>query len=227
MKEPQKPHYTGHRQRLKERLVRDSRSLADYEVLELVLALCVPRKDTKPMAKALIERYGSLKDVITAHPDKIAEAKGLGVSANALWSLLQELHARLGETDARSGKPLTYPTDVAEAAMARIGNKSLEEFWVAFLDSKNRVIAWEQVSKGTVNATPVFPREILAAALKMDAAKIILAHNHPGGDPAPSKEDILLTGSIIETAERLDVEVVDHIIVADMDYYSFNEQGRI
>ncbi|WP_319469050.1 DNA repair protein RadC [uncultured Pseudodesulfovibrio sp.] len=227
MKETRKPHYLGHRQRLKEKLARDSRSLADYEILELALALVIPRRDTKPLAKELIERFGSLKDAIMARPDRLSDVKGIGPSVLAQWTLMQEVFARVGEASTRSKTPLSDPTEVAKAAMARIGNKGTEEFWVAFLDTKNRVIAWEQVSKGTVDATPVFPREIMAAALRLEAASIILAHNHPGGDPSPSMEDIMLTDRIRETATGLDIRVLDHIVVTDHDYYSFNDHGRL
>ncbi len=158
MKETKKPHYLGHRQRLKEKLARDSRSLADYEILELALALVIPRRDTKPLAKELIERFGSLKDAIMARPALLSDIKGIGPSVLAQWALIQEVFARVGEASTRSKAPLSNPTEVAKAAMARIGNKGTEEFWVAFLDTKNRVIAWEQVSKGTIDATPVSPR---------------------------------------------------------------------
>lgn len=227
MTEKQKPHYLGHRQRLKEKLVQNGRALADYEVLELALALVLPRRDTKPLAKDLIQRFGSLKDAIMARPDQLDGITGVGDGVKAQWLLIQEMFARVGEASARSGKPLSAPADVARAAMARIGNKGVEEFWAAFLDSRNRVIAWEQVSKGTVNATPVFPREIMATALRLEAVSIILAHNHPGGDPTPSAEDVLLTERIRETAQGLDIRVLDHLIVTDHDYYSFSDQGRL
>jgi len=227
MTEPKKPHYIGHRQRLKKKLAQNSRSLADYEILELVLALVLPRGDTKPLAKELIARFGSLKDAVMARPDQLDGIKGVAKGVQSQWLLMQELFARLGEASARSGEPLSDPAEVAKAAMARIGNKGVEEFWTAFLDSKNRVIAWEQVSKGTVNATPVFPREIMATALRMEAVSIILAHNHPGGDPTPSTEDIMLTERVMETARGLDIRVLDHIIVTDCDFYSFNDHGRI
>ncbi|WP_319541902.1 DNA repair protein RadC [uncultured Pseudodesulfovibrio sp.] len=221
------PHYLGHRQRLKAKLVDNSRSLADYEIMELVLAQVLPRRDTKPLAKELIDRFGSLKDAITARPDQLNTVKGVGPAITAYWTLLQELYARLGEAQARSGQPLSDPRDVAKAAIARLGSKGIEEFWTAFLDSKNRVIAWERIGNGTVNAAPVFPREIVAMALRLEAVSIILAHNHPGGDPTPSKEDILLTGMIKEAAQNLDITVHDHIVVTDKDYFSFYEGGYL
>jgi DNA repair protein RadC len=227
MKETEKPHYLGHRQRLKEKLLRDRRALADYEILELALAAVIPRRDTKPLAKLMIARFGSLKDVLMARADQLEAVSGIGPAVVSHWALMQELFARMGEARTRSGSPLSDPADVARAAMARIGSKGVEEFWAAFMDSKNRVIAWEQVSKGTVNATPVFPREIMATALRLEASALILAHNHPGGDPTPSMEDVALTQKIRETAMGLDIRVLDHIIVTDHDYYSFNEHGRL
>lgn len=227
MTESKKPHYHGHRQRLRKKLVENSRGLADYELLELLLGQVLTRKDTKPMAKDILQRFGSLKEAIMARPDQLSGVDGVGPGVAAHWVLIQELFARVGETPARSRMPLSDPAEVAKAAMARIGSKGTEEFWAAFLDNRNRVIAWEQVSKGTVNATPVFPREIMARALALEASGIILAHNHPGGDPTPSREDVMLTGQIQETARGLDIRVLDHLIVTDHDYYSFNESGRL
>lgn len=222
-----KPHYLGHRQRLKDKLTANSQGLADYEILELILALTLPRQDTKPLAKELIHRFGSLKDAVMAHPDQLESIKGIGPAVRAQWTLLQELYARLGESGARRGEIYSDPDDVARAAIARLGSKGIEEFWVLFMDTKNRVIAWERMAKGTVNATPVFPREIVARALTLEASRIILSHNHPGGDPTPSKEDILLTGMVREAAGALEIDVLDHIVVTDHDYYSFNDHGRL
>lgn len=227
MTEKKKPHYHGHRQRLRDKLVTDSRSLADYELLELLLAQVFARMDTKPAAKAILEKFGSLKDAVMAHPDQLTEIKGIGPAVAAHWTLIQELFARVGEAQARSREKLDDPTMVARAAIARLGSKTTEEFWAAFLDNKNRVISWEPVSKGTVDATPVFPREIMARALRLDAVGIILAHNHPGGDPTPSSQDIMLTERIREMAEAIEIRVLDHLVVTDSDYYSFNEQGRL
>ncbi|WP_272699265.1 RadC family protein [Desulfovibrio sp. Fe33] len=221
------PHYTGHRQRLKTRLADNPRGLADYEVLELFLALSLPRRDTKPIAKELIERFGSLKEAVMVRPDQLDGIKGLGPAAQTQWALFQELHARLGEADARRGRSVTDPAALAKAAMARLGHKEIEEFWAIFMDTKNRIIAWEPMSKGTTNATAVFPREIAAAALRVEATNIILVHNHPGGGSDPSAEDIILTAKVAEACASLDIAVRDHIIVTDHDYYSFNEFGRL
>lgn len=227
MTKKEKPHYLGHRQRLRDRLVNNSRGLADYELLELLLAQVFTRKDTKPLAKAILARFGSLKAAIMARPEQLVEIDGIGPGVSAQWTLIQELFARLGETVTRSKEALSDPAEVAKAAMSRIGSKGTEEFWAAFLDSKNRVISWEQISKGTVNATPVFPREIMATALRLEAVSIILAHNHPGGDPTPSREDVMLTDRINESASGLDIRILDHLVVTDSEYYSFNEHGYL
>ena len=221
------PHYAGHRQRLKDKLADNSRALADYEILEMVLAAALPRRDTKPLAKELISHFGSLKGAIMARPDQLDSVSGIGPGVQTHWRLLQELYARLGEAQARRGAAFSDPEDVARAAIARMGSKGTEEFWVLFLDTRNRVIEWKQVARGTVNATPVFPREIMATALRLEATNIILAHNHPGGDPTPSKEDVLLTGLIREAAAGLDITVLDHLVVTDHDYYSFNDHGLL
>lgn len=227
MTDKAKPHYYGHRQRLKEKLARDSRSLADYEVLELTLALVLPRRDTKPLAKELIERFGSLKEALMAHPDQLDGIKGIGDGVRAQWHLFQEVFARLGEDKARRGEALTDPERVAEIAKARIGNMNVEEFWTALLDSKNRIIIWERISRGTVDGTPVFPREIAALALKNGAKSIILVHNHPGGDPTPSRDDLDITQAVRFAMQGLGIRILDHIIVTDHDHYCFSDHGRL
>lgn len=223
----EKPHYHGHRQRLKAKLADNSRALADYEILELTLASVLPRQDTKPLAKALIQRFGSLKEAIMARPDQLDGIKGVGPGVQAHWILLQELYARLGEAQARRGASFQDAEDIARAAIARLGNKGVEEFWAVYLDNRNRFISWEQIATGTVNATAVFPREIVALALRLEATSIVLIHNHPGGSARPSGQDMLLTGLIAEAAEKLEIKVLDHIIVTDHDFYSFHERGQI
>ncbi|KAB1442993.1 RadC family protein [Pseudodesulfovibrio senegalensis] len=221
------PHYAGHRQRLRQRLMRDPRSLADYEILELVLASVLPRRDTKPLAKALIERFGSLGAALAAQPEELAECKGVGQGVVAHWHLLQEMQARLAEGNLGQADQLSTVEAVARAGMARIGNKRTEEFWVALLDSSNRVIEWDRVSAGTVDRVDAYPREILALALKRQARSVILVHNHPGGDPTPSEEDRLLTLGVARVAETLEILVRDHVVVADSGYYSFHEHGLL
>ncbi|GAB7021857.1 RadC family protein [Salidesulfovibrio brasiliensis] len=222
-----KPHYHGHRQRLKERLAQNPRALADYEVLELVLAGVLPRRDTKPLAKALLEEFGTLPAVMRAEPGRLEKLDGAGPAVVAHWRLLQELLARVAEGTMREREVLFNSEAVARAAMARLGGKRTEEFWVALLDTRNRVIAWERVGAGTVDRVEAYPREIMALALENKARSVILVHNHPGGNPEPSEEDQLLTLGMIRAASTLDVLVNDHVIVSESGYFSFRDKGMI
>ncbi|MGE4551724.1 MAG: DNA repair protein RadC [Desulfovibrionaceae bacterium] len=221
------PHYLGHRQRLRERLAADSRALADYELLELLLAQTLTRCDTKPLAKDLLARFGNLSGVLRAPQDQLTAVPGFGPALAAAWGLYAELFARLGEMPVRRREVLSDACIVAEAAKARFGAERCEEFWVALLDNKNRTLAWERISRGTVDQTVVFPREVLALALRHQASGLILVHNHPGGDPTPSREDLALTERIRRSAEELGLRVLDHLVVTDAGHYSFNEHGLL
>lgn len=221
------PHYLGHRQRLREKLTAEPKALADYELLELLLGQVLPRRDTKPLAKELVARFGSLRAVLTARQETLCEVKGFGESLAGHWALLREVFARLGEAPVRERQVFSGPEVVAEAARARIGHLAVEEFWVALVDSKNRLMAWERVGKGTVDEIPVYPREVLALALTHQASGIILAHNHPGGDPSPSVQDRDLTRRIAQSAKELGLRVLDHIIVAENRHFSFQDTGLL
>jgi DNA repair protein radc len=221
------PHYLGHRQRLREKLTAEPKSLADYELLELLLGQVLPRRDTKPLAKELVARFGTLRGVLTARPEALLQVEGFGESLAGHWALLAELFARLGEAPVREKQVFTGPEVVAEAARARIGHLAVEEFWVALVDNKNRLMAWERVGKGTVDETPVYPREVLALALKHQASGVILAHNHPGGDPQPSIQDRDLTRRIAASARELGLRVLDHLIVAEKGHFSFQDAGLL
>ncbi|MFW5734868.1 MAG: RadC family protein [Oceanidesulfovibrio sp.] len=222
-----KPHYHGHRQRLKERLCQDPTRLADYEILELLLAFTIPRRDTKPMAKELIDRCGSLRGVMLARPEELSEVKGLGPSAETFFTLFKEVRARVEEDTARSREILSHPANAARMAMCRLGHLSVEEFWMALVDTKNRLIGWERVTTGTVNETAVYPRELIAKALGRKAASFIIVHNHPGGDPKPSGMDDLLTERVKRACDEVGIRLLDHIIVTEDDYYSYQMQGAL
>ncbi|MDD4732084.1 MAG: JAB domain-containing protein, partial [Desulfovibrio sp.] len=180
------PHYHGHRRRLRERLDREPRSLADYEVLELLLARTLPRQDTKPLAKELLTRFGTLHGVLYAPDAQLLRVKGFGAALLSSWKLYREVWARMKEPSPQRREVLDDPDRVAEGAKARFGTKGVEEFWIALVDNRNRVRAWECVSKGTVDQTAVYPREVLSLALRHEASGMILVHNHPGGNPEPS-----------------------------------------
>lgn len=217
------PHYIGHRSRLKERLRRDSRSLADYEILELLLGYASPRRDMKPLAKALLERFGTLRGVYQAREDELAAVEGFGEGLFAFLTLWREFLARLGEQDAAERVLVNDPKVVADLARERLASLTKEEFWVLLLDGANRVLGWERLSQGTVDQTPVYPREIMALALKRQAAGVVMVHNHPGGNPKPSGVDQEITRQVALAAKGLGVKVLDHVIVAGKDFFSFKK----
>lgn len=221
------PHYLGHRQRLREKLLTTPAALADYELLELLLGQVLPRRDTKPLAKDLLARFGTLRGAMLARPEELVDVQGFGEGLSGHWALVRELFARLGEEPVRQRQVFSGPEVVAEAARARLGHLRVEEFWVALVDNKNRLMAWERVSTGTVDETPVYPREVLALALKHQASGLILAHNHPGGDPSPSVQDRDLTRRIATSARELGLRVLDHLIVTEGAHFSFQEAGLL
>lgn len=218
-----RPHYAGHRQRLRERLARDPKALADYEILELVLAQALPRRDTKPLAKALLARCGTLRAVFTASEEQLLAVDGFGPGLAAHWALVRELWARLAESGVRKREVLSDAEAVALAARARFGHNAAEEFWVTLVDNKNRVLAWERVSRGTVDQAAVYPREVLSLALRHQASGVILVHNHPGGDPRPSDADVQLTARMVRAAADLGLRILDHLVVTEDRHFSFQE----
>jgi DNA repair protein RadC len=218
-----RPHYLGHRSRLKERLRQDSRSLADYEILELLLGYANPRRDNKPLAKELLSRFGTLRGVYQARPSDLSSVEGVGDGLETFWTLWREFLARLGEQDVADRVLVDDPKVVAKLARERLGNITGEEFWVLLLDTANKVLCWERVSKGTVDQVPVYPREILALALSRQASGVIMVHNHPGGDPKPSAQDQEITRQVKLAAHGLGVKVLDHVIIAGKEYFSFKK----
>lgn len=221
------PHYHGHRERVRARLRNDSAAVPDYEVLELLLGHVLPRRDTKPLAKELLVRFGSLRGVLDARPSELLAVKGVGPAMLDFWTLLREMMARYLETPARQRKVLGSPQMVAEMARMRLAASPHEEVWVALLDTQNRLTAWERVSRGTVNASAVYPREILELALRHKAASIILVHNHPGGSPSPSAGDIEITRQLELSARTIGMRLLDHVIVTDDTCYSLKNDGLI
>lgn len=224
-KEP--PHYLGHRRRLKDRLVENPRALADYEVLELVLGYVNVRRDNKPLAKELLARFGSLRGTLLARMEELRDVPGFGPGAEEFLTLWREAWARFHEQPARDRTVFNSPDIVAEMARARIGAREHEEFWMALVDNKNRLIGWEQVSKGTVDQAAVYPREVLGVALRHKASGMILVHNHPGGDPRPSAQDIEFTRRIKSAAREIDLRVLDHLVVTDNQFFSFQSEGML
>lgn len=224
---PNTPHYIGHRRRLKEKFKENSNLLADYEILELLLGYALPRKDTKPLAKELLQNFGSLKGVFHAQKHELRKVTGLGPGLELFWMLLYEFWSRLGQEELPKKQVLNSPLAVLETVRRRIGFAGKESFWLALVDNKNRLLDLTCVSQGTVDQACIYPREIFKPALEVEASGTILVHNHPGGDPRPSIQDKEMTKRLQKTGLELGVRVLDHVIVAEDSYYSFQEQGLL
>jgi DNA repair protein RadC len=222
------PGHLGHRRRLRERLLtRGADSLADYEILEALLFANYPREDTKPVAKALIARFGSLGGVLSSRPEELQEVDRVGPGAAATIKAAQAAALRLLRAEARE-QPLLNNWDRLIAYLtAVLAREKVEQFRVLFLDAKNRLIADEAQAKGTVNHTPVYPREVVRRALEHAATAIILVHNHPSGDPAPSRADIEMTREVKLAADALGITLHDHFIIGNGRHVSLRREGLL
>jgi DNA repair protein RadC len=207
-------HYEGHRARLRERLLQaGTEAIADYELVELVLFRAIPRRDVKPLAKALIARFGSFAEAIAAEPARLAEVEGMSQGAIAEFKIVEAGAKRFAKGVARKRLPVGSFSAVIDYCRTAMAFDAREEFRVLFLDRKNGLIADESQGVGTVDQTPVYPREVVRRALELSATAVILVHNHPSGDPTPSTQDVKMTLDIIAVAQPLGVAVHDHIIV--------------
>ncbi|WP_298951743.1 DNA repair protein RadC [uncultured Methylobacterium sp.] len=206
------PHYHGHRDRLRARFARGE-ALPDYEFLELVLFRSIPRRDVKPLAKALLRRFGSFAEVLGAPPERLAEVEGIGPAVVTDLKIVEAAGQRLARGAVAERTLLSSWAAVIEYCRAAMAFAPREEFRLLFLDKRNRLIADEVQGRGTVDHTPVYTREVLRRALELSATALILVHNHPSGDPAPSQADIKLTREIVAAAAPLGIVVHDHIIV--------------
>ncbi|RIK86890.1 MAG: hypothetical protein DCC69_06245 [Hyphomicrobiales bacterium] len=210
----QKPHYHGHRERLRERFREaGAGALADYELLELLLFRAIPRADTKATAKALLKRFGSFPEVLGAPEHLLREVDGIGEAAAFDIKVVAEAARRMTRGEVARRQVLGSWMQVIDYCRAAMAFEPREQFRILFLDKKNALIADEVQQSGTVDHTPVYPREVVRRALELSASAIILVHNHPSGDPSPSPADIAMTKTIIDTARPLGVVVHDHIIV--------------
>jgi DNA repair protein RadC len=208
------PHYFGHRERLRDRFREaGADALSDYELLELLLFRALPRRDVKPLAKALLEKFGSFAEVIAAPEVRLAEVKGLGDSAITEFKIVQAAASRLLRGAVKKRPVLSSWSSVLDYCRTAQAFAVREQFRVLFLDKRNQLIADELQQVGTVDHTPVYPREVVKRALELSATAIILVHNHPSGDPTPSRADIQMTEQIIAVASPLGITVYDHIIV--------------
>jgi DNA repair protein RadC len=208
------PHYYGHRERLRDRFREaGAEALSDYELLELVLFRALPRRDVKPLAKELIATFGSFAEAISAPVARLNAVKGLGDAAITELKLVQAAASRLVRGEVKKRPVLSSWSAVLDYCRTAQAFADREQFRVLFLDKRNQLIADEIQQVGTVDHTPVYPREVVKRALELSATSIILVHNHPSGDPTPSRADIQMTQQIIAVASPLGISVHDHIIV--------------
>lgn len=216
------PHYHGHRERLRQRFLSGGAdALPDYELLELVLFLAIPMKDIKPLAKDLIARYGSLAGVLNAPHTELAEVKGLSANSAIALKTVQAAAYRLLKQEVMNRPILNSWARLTDYCRATMAHEGKEHFRILFLNKKNELIADEIQQSGTVDHTPVYPREIVKRALELDACAVILCHNHPSGDPTPSQDDIRMTDQVVKAAKAVGIVVHDHIIVARSGISSF------
>jgi DNA repair protein RadC len=219
--EGDKPHYLGHWERLRKRLLEaGAAALADYELLEMVL-FAIPRVDVKPLAKALIDRFGSFAEAIAAEPQRLKEVDGMTEGAIATCKIVEAAAQRFAKGAVNKRRPLGSWNEVLDYCRASMAFGNRETFRVLFLDKKNGLIADEVQGAGTVDHTPVYPREVVRRALELSATAIVLVHNHPSGDPSPSAQDVAMTREIVTIAKPLGVTVHDHIIVGRDGHASF------
>lgn len=218
----------GHRQRLRERFLNSGLDgFQDYEVIELLLTLATPRKDCKDAAKATLIKFKTLQGVLEAPTREICEIQGVGPKNVFGLKLIKAVSDRYLEKKLIKKDPVNNSKELFEYLCHSIRDKTREYFKIIFLDSKNRVISSETHSRGTITASSVYPREVIHAALKHNAAALIFAHNHPSGDPKPSPEDIAITRQLVFAGNVMGITVHEHIIIGEAGYFSFADHGYI
>ncbi|MFN3232491.1 MAG: RadC family protein [Alphaproteobacteria bacterium] len=221
-----KPHYLGHRQRLRERFMNGGAdALPDYEMLELVLFQAHPRADMKPLAKRLIDRFGSFSDAISAPPERLLEINGVGESTVAVFKIVREAGIRLTKAKALEKPVISSWSALSDYCSASMAYQSIEQLRVLFLDKRNRIIADEILQEGSVDHTPVYPRQVAKRALALDATALILVHNHPSGDPEPSQPDVEMTKLVVAAAKACEIVVHDHVIIGRGSHVSMRSMG--
>ncbi len=218
----------GHRQRMRARLLTAGPdSVADHELLEMVLFLALPRRDTKPIARALLGRFGSFANAVAAPLPELRTIDGLGDAGVAALKTVQAAALRLMRAEVVDRPVLNNWDRVLDYLRAAMARERVEQFRVLYLDNKNRLVADEAQSRGTVNHTPVYPREVVKRALELHATALILVHNHPSGDPAPSREDVAMTAEIRQAADAIGIRLHDHVVVGNGSCLSFRAEGLL
>lgn len=223
-----KPSYLGHRERIRAKFAASGLApLADHEVLELLLTYAIARRDTKPLAWALIKQFGSLGEVLDADPADLAAVKGVGKGTASFLKLVRALFTRYSLEELRQSAIIRSPEQVVQYCKASLAGRSEECLEQIYLSVRNTVIRAETVALGLIDRVSISPRKIVECTLAAKASAVILVHNHPSGDVTPSLEDILLTQEVVEAARLLGISVYDHIIVGRQAYYSLKANGKI
>ncbi len=222
------PDHAGHRSRLRGRLIGgDADGMADYELVEYLLALAIPRRDTKPLAKALLREFGSLAQLISADPESLRRVDGLGESGIAALKIVQTASLRLLKGGFRD-KPLLSSWDaLLDWLRADMGPIDIERVRVLYLNARNMLIRDELASEGSIDQSAIYVREVIKRALELGASAIILVHNHPSGSPEPSRQYIAITREIADAGARLGIVLHDHIIIGGSEYRSFRAMGLL
>jgi DNA repair protein RadC len=221
------PHYYGHRRRLRERMVAaGAESLPDYELLEMLLFAANPQGDVKPAAKSLLSHFGGFGKVMSADPEALSAA-GLGLAGIAAIKSVREAALRLMRLELQEQPVVNSWDKLIDYCNAQVAHNTVEEFHILFLDRKNVLIKHERQQRGTIDHTPVYPREVVKRALDLGASAMILVHNHPSGDPTPSKADIAVTQDIKKAAAPLGVVLHDHVIIGRNGHTSLRDLGLI
>ena len=225
---PEIPHWKGHRERLRSKLLaRGASSLDDYEVLEVLLMAFIPRRDVKPIAKALQARFGSLSAILAAPSRDLVQVPGIGETVAAYLKAIAELNARASRENIQKKTAISSWSALVEYVRTELQHEKREQFRILFLDRKNQLIADEVMGHGTVDLAPVYTREVARRALELHASALILVHNHPSGDTTPSRADIDVTREIIDALDPFDITVHDHLIAGTGGVTSLKAAGLI
>ena len=221
------PHYHGHRERLRERFLNAPGAVPDYEILELLLASVIPRRDVKPMAKAMLDRWGSLADVLSADVEELMGFDGMGKASATVLKVIPEAAFRLARAPLFERSVLSQWDTLLDYCNTTMSTLPTEHVRLLFLDKKHKLIQDEIQQRGTVDHTPLYPREVVRRALELHASSVIMVHNHPSGDPTPSKNDIEVTRQVRDALRTMNILLIDHVIVGRNSRYSFKSMGLI
>lgn len=217
--EIKEPHYHGHRQRLKEKLLtKGAESLADYELLELLLMLALPRKDVKPLAKELLSEFKDFTHIINAKDENLLKIIGIKEGTLSVFKIIKAVSLRVVKDNTYNNQEFNNLDELAKYLKAAMGYLEKEQLRVLFLNNSNALIKDEILQEGTINQTQIYPREIVKRALELSASSIIMAHNHPSGDLIPSEADIHITKKIKKVCETIDIQLLEHMIITKKGY---------